>query len=110
MGIDYEYNRKFGVYRQAMYQTVRRARLLGYEHVSLGLSSDEENPIARVRARQLGTVVRRREKEGRGGSDGKGGLPSNPGHVCHGCNGGDGRGYSVISCQDPDTPLNSTPW
>ncbi|MDC8973400.1 bifunctional aminotransferase class I/II-fold pyridoxal phosphate-dependent enzyme/GNAT family N-acetyltransferase [Mycobacterium marinum] len=42
VGIDYEYNRKFGVYRQAMYQTVRRARLLGYEHVSLGLSSDEE--------------------------------------------------------------------
>lgn len=41
-GIDYNFNNDFKVYRQCMYQMVKRAKALGYDTIYLGLSADEE--------------------------------------------------------------------
>ncbi len=54
IGLDYNYNNEFKVYKQAMYQVLKRARMLGLSKVYLGLSADFEKhkygavPHARV--------------------------------------------------------------
>jgi 7-keto-8-aminopelargonate synthetase-like enzyme len=54
IGLDYNFNSKFQVYKQAMYQVLKRARMLNLEKVYLGLSADFEKhkygavPHARV--------------------------------------------------------------
>jgi 7-keto-8-aminopelargonate synthetase-like enzyme/predicted N-acyltransferase len=40
IGIDYNYNDEFKVYKQAVYQAIKRARILGLPKVYLGLSAD----------------------------------------------------------------------
>jgi hypothetical protein len=40
IGIDYNYNDKFKVYKQAVYQAIKRAQILGLPKVYLGLSAD----------------------------------------------------------------------
>ncbi len=42
IGLDYHYNREYKVYKQAMYQVLKRARLLNLSKVYLGLSADFE--------------------------------------------------------------------
>jgi 7-keto-8-aminopelargonate synthetase-like enzyme len=42
MGMDYNYNREFKVYKQAIYQTLKRARMLNLSKVYLGLSADTD--------------------------------------------------------------------
>ena len=42
IGIDYNYNKEFQVYKQAMYQVLKRARMLNISKVYLGLSADFE--------------------------------------------------------------------
>jgi hypothetical protein len=42
IGIDYEFNAKYKVYKQAMYQVLKRARQLGLPKAYLGLSADFE--------------------------------------------------------------------
>jgi 7-keto-8-aminopelargonate synthetase-like enzyme len=42
VGIDYDYNAAFKVYKQAMYQVVQRARNLNLSQIYLGLSADFE--------------------------------------------------------------------
>lgn len=54
IGMDYNYNQQYHVYKQAMYQVLKRARILGISKVYLGLSADFEKhkygavPNARV--------------------------------------------------------------
>lgn len=54
IGLDYDYNQKYQVYKQAMYQVLKRARELNISKVYLGLSADFEKhkygavPHARV--------------------------------------------------------------
>jgi 7-keto-8-aminopelargonate synthetase-like enzyme len=40
VGIDYDYNKEFKVYKQAIYQVLKRARMLNLSKVYLGLSAD----------------------------------------------------------------------
>lgn len=42
LGLDYSFNQKFLVYKQAMYQVLKRARMLNISKVYLGLSADFE--------------------------------------------------------------------
>jgi 7-keto-8-aminopelargonate synthetase-like enzyme len=42
IGIDYIFNRKFGIYRQALYQIVLRAKHLGKEKIMFGFSASIE--------------------------------------------------------------------
>lgn len=42
IGLDYNYNEEFNVYKQAMYQIVKQARMLNLSKVYFGLSSDFE--------------------------------------------------------------------
>ncbi len=42
IGIDYMYNQQFGVYRQALYQLILRAKQLGNECIKLGFSASIE--------------------------------------------------------------------
>jgi 7-keto-8-aminopelargonate synthetase-like enzyme len=42
IGIDYTFNRKFGIYRQALYQVVLRAKQLGKERIFFGFSASVE--------------------------------------------------------------------
>ena len=42
IGMDYSFNKEFKVYKQAMYQVLKRARMLGLQRVYLGLSADFE--------------------------------------------------------------------
>lgn len=42
IGLDYTYNPEFGIYRQALYQLLLRARQTGKEKVLLGFSADTE--------------------------------------------------------------------
>ena len=42
IGIDYIFNRKFGIYRQALYQIILRAKQLGKEKIFLGFSASVE--------------------------------------------------------------------
>ncbi|GAB3830987.1 hypothetical protein GCM10028895_47760 [Pontibacter rugosus] len=41
-GLDYEYTHKFGAYRQALLQIVKRANSLGYQKANLGISATLE--------------------------------------------------------------------
>jgi hypothetical protein len=50
IGLDYSYNKEYKVYRQALYQLVMRARMLGKKKVHLGFS-------ATVEKKKLGAVV-----------------------------------------------------
>ncbi len=42
IGIDYNYNNEYKIYKQTMYQVLKRAKALGYSKVYLGLSADYE--------------------------------------------------------------------
>lgn len=42
IGMDYTFNRKFGIYRQALYQVVLRAKQLGKRRILLGFSASIE--------------------------------------------------------------------
>jgi hypothetical protein len=42
IGIDYDYNQEHKVYKQATYQVLKRAKMLGYSKVYMGLSADFE--------------------------------------------------------------------
>lgn len=42
IGIDYIFNRKFGIYRQALYQVILRAKQLGKERIFFGFSASIE--------------------------------------------------------------------
>lgn len=42
IGMDYTFNSKFGIYRQALYQVVLRAKLLGKRRILLGFSAGTE--------------------------------------------------------------------
>jgi hypothetical protein len=42
IGIDYDYNNKFMIYKQAVYQALKRARMLNLSKVYLGLSADTD--------------------------------------------------------------------
>ncbi len=42
LGLDYEYNFEYGVYRQALYQCIRRSKSLGCKKVNLGVSATIE--------------------------------------------------------------------
>jgi hypothetical protein len=42
IGIDYTFNSDFKVYKQALYQVLKRARELNLNRVYLGLSADQE--------------------------------------------------------------------
>jgi 7-keto-8-aminopelargonate synthetase-like enzyme len=42
IGIDYHYNQEHKVYKQATYQVLKRAKMLGYSKVYMGLSADFE--------------------------------------------------------------------
>ncbi|HMK25600.1 MAG TPA: aminotransferase class I/II-fold pyridoxal phosphate-dependent enzyme [Chitinophagaceae bacterium] len=50
IGLDYSYNKEYKVYRQALYQLVMRARMLGKKKIHLGFS-------ATVEKKKLGAVV-----------------------------------------------------
>jgi len=49
IGMDYTFNAKFGIYRQALYQVVLRARQLGMEKILLGFSATIEKKKIGVR-------------------------------------------------------------
>ena len=42
VGLDYQYNREFGVYRQAIYQFVSRSKFLGYKTLDFGFCAGIE--------------------------------------------------------------------
>jgi len=42
LGLDYQYNFEYGVYRQALYQCIKRAKSLGCAKVNLGVSATME--------------------------------------------------------------------
>ncbi|TDN94968.1 7-keto-8-aminopelargonate synthetase-like enzyme [Salegentibacter sp. 24] len=42
VGMDYEYNEKFNIYRQLLYQTIKTAGILKYEKINFGLSANFE--------------------------------------------------------------------
>jgi hypothetical protein len=50
IGMDYTFNAKFGIYRQALYQVVLRARQLGMEKILLGFSATIEKKKIGARA------------------------------------------------------------
>ncbi len=50
IGIDYSYNKEYKVYRQALYQLVMRAKMLGKKKVRLGFSASTEK-------KKLGAVI-----------------------------------------------------
>ncbi len=50
IGLDYSYNKEYKVYRQALYQLVMRAKMLGKKKVHLGFS-------ATVEKKKLGAVI-----------------------------------------------------
>lgn len=60
-GINYDYNNEFKVYRQCMYQMVKRAKALGYDRIYLGLSADEEKK--KVGAQQTEKVAYHQTKD-----------------------------------------------
>ncbi len=42
LGMDYDFVYSHGVYRQTLFQAVKRARQIGYQNVYMGLSADIE--------------------------------------------------------------------
>ena len=42
LGMDYDFVFTHGVYRQTLFQALKRARQIGYENVYMGLSADIE--------------------------------------------------------------------
>ncbi len=50
IGLDYSYNKEYKVYRQALYQLVMRAKMLGKKKVHLGFS-------ATVEKKKLGAAI-----------------------------------------------------
>jgi hypothetical protein len=50
MGMDYAYGREYGIYRQTLYQVLRRANALHFKQVNLGIS-------ASVEKKKLGATV-----------------------------------------------------
>jgi 7-keto-8-aminopelargonate synthetase-like enzyme/predicted N-acyltransferase len=53
VGMDYDYLNKYHIYRQLLYQTIKRAIALNFEQIDLGMTASFEK-------RKLGAVVRER--------------------------------------------------
>ncbi len=61
IGIDYNFNQKFNVYKQAMYQILKRARMLNLSKVYFGLSADFEK--RKLGAKQIARVAYMQTKD-----------------------------------------------